>query len=162
MAFPGDTLSDTIVSVLEHEPDWQALEAVTPTNVQRVLWRCLVKDPKRRLRDIGDARLELEPPNVIDEETQDTASTENTSLDGDQGRAAVVIVLGVFGWRTRGRCPPALENPLANARFTRLTDFEGVDRDGAISPDGKFVAFLSNRDGPFDILLSAGWLWALQ
>ena len=153
VAFPGDTLSDTIVSVLEHEPDWQALEAVTPTNVQRVLWRCLVKDPKRRLRDIGDARLELEPPNVIDEERR-TPPPRRTRRWMVIGAAAVVIVVGAFGWRTRGGVPPALENPLANARFTRLTDFEGVDRDAAISPDGKFVAFLSNRDGPFDILLT--------
>jgi hypothetical protein len=64
------------------------------------------------------------------------------------------MMVSAFGWRTRGGMPPALETPLANARFTRLTDFEGVDRDAAISPDGKFVAFLSNRDGPFDILLT--------
>jgi Tol biopolymer transport system component len=42
-------------------------------------------------------------------------------------------------------------NPFANATFARLTDFEGVERDAAISPDGRFVAFLSNRSGPLDI-----------
>jgi Tol biopolymer transport system component len=49
---------------------------------------------------------------------------------------------------------PALENPLANARFTRLTDFEGAELDASISPDGRFVAFISDRDGPFDLWLS--------
>jgi Tol biopolymer transport system component len=46
------------------------------------------------------------------------------------------------------------ENPLATAQFTRFTDFEGSERDAAISPDGKFVAFRADRDGPFDIWLS--------
>jgi Tol biopolymer transport system component/predicted Ser/Thr protein kinase len=67
--------------------------------------------------------------------------------------AAAVLLLGVggvTGWLAK-RPPAAEANPLANARFTRLTDFEGVERDAAISPDGRFVAFLSNRSGPFDI-----------
>ena len=45
------------------------------------------------------------------------------------------------------------QNPLAAARFARLTDFEGSELDAAISQDGRFVTFLSNRDGPFD-----GWV----
>ena len=67
--------------------------------------------------------------------------------------SAAVLLLGVggvMGWLAR-RPSAAAGNPLANARFTRLTDFEGVERDAAISPDGRFVAFLSNRSGPFDI-----------
>jgi len=42
-------------------------------------------------------------------------------------------------------------NPLANARFTALTDFPGTEGDAAISRDGKFVTFLSDGDGPFDV-----------
>jgi Tol biopolymer transport system component len=57
---------------------------------------------------------------------------------------------GVTGWLAH-RPSAAEANPLANATFTRLTDFEGVERDAAISPDGRFVAFLSNRSGPLDI-----------
>ena len=45
------------------------------------------------------------------------------------------------------------ENPLADAHFARLTDFEGAETNPAISPDGKFVAFISNRSGAFDIWL---------
>jgi serine/threonine protein kinase/Tol biopolymer transport system component len=60
VAFPGETLSDTIVSILERPPDWSALPAATPAIVRRLLRRCLEKDPRRRLRDIGDARLDLE------------------------------------------------------------------------------------------------------
>src|SRR5207302_188257 len=48
----------------------------------------------------------------------------------------------------------ALDNPLFNATFTRLTNFEGDEADPTISPDGKFAAFLSNRDGPLDVWLT--------
>ena len=59
-AFRGETVSDTIAAILEREPDWSALPAQTPLSIRRLLQRCLEKDPKRRLRDIGDARLEIE------------------------------------------------------------------------------------------------------
>ena len=59
-AFRGETISDTIAAILEREPDWSALPAQTPASIRRLLQRCLEKDPKRRLRDIGDARLEIE------------------------------------------------------------------------------------------------------
>jgi Tol biopolymer transport system component len=58
--FAGDTPADTIASVLDREPDWTLLPPATPNGLHRLLRRCLEKNPKRRLRDIGDARLELE------------------------------------------------------------------------------------------------------
>ena len=59
-AFAADTLSDTIAAILGREPDWQALPDQTPASVRRLLRRCLEKDVERRLRDIGDARIELQ------------------------------------------------------------------------------------------------------
>ena len=59
VAFSGDTLTDTIAAVLRGEPDWQALPATTPDGIRRLLKRCVEKDHGRRLRDIGDARLEI-------------------------------------------------------------------------------------------------------
>ncbi len=59
-AFAGDTVSDTIAAILEREPAWDTLPPDTPANVRRLLRRCLEKDPKRRLRDVGDAQLELD------------------------------------------------------------------------------------------------------
>ena len=59
-AFAGDTITDILAAVLTHEPDWTAVPATTPASIRRLLQRCLEKDPKRRLRDIGDARLEIE------------------------------------------------------------------------------------------------------
>jgi hypothetical protein len=53
-------------------------------------------------------------------------------------------------WLVPGRVAAPFQNSLATAEFTRLTDFPGAERDATISPD---VAFRSDRDGPFDVLL---------
>jgi Tol biopolymer transport system component len=55
-------------------------------------------------------------------------------------------------WLLGGRAA-AVQNPLENALFTRFTNFEGAERSAAISPDGRFVAFRADRDGPFDVWL---------
>ncbi len=60
LAFGGETVSDTIARILEREPDWSVLPAQTPGTVRELLRRCLEKDAKKRQRDIGDVRLELE------------------------------------------------------------------------------------------------------
>ena len=60
MAFRGETVSDTISIILRGEPDWSRLPKETPPALLALLQRCLVKDPRRRLRDIGEARLALE------------------------------------------------------------------------------------------------------
>jgi len=59
-AFGGETVSDTLARVLEREPDLKALPGATPPRVRELLQRCLAKDPKLRLRDIGDARIALD------------------------------------------------------------------------------------------------------
>jgi serine/threonine protein kinase/Tol biopolymer transport system component len=58
--FTGETVSDTLASVLKTDPDWSLLPAETPAIVRRLLARCLERDPKQRLHDAGDARLDLE------------------------------------------------------------------------------------------------------
>src|SRR5206468_5650052 len=64
-AFPGDTATDAVAAILEREPDFSTLPSATPPHVQRLLRRCLEKDPKRRLRDIADARAELDDHAVV-------------------------------------------------------------------------------------------------
>ncbi len=59
-AFEGETVSDLVARILEREPDWNALPARTPARLRDLLKRCMVKDSKQRLRDIGDARVELD------------------------------------------------------------------------------------------------------
>src|SRR5262249_44758627 len=58
--FRGETLTDTLASVVRGEPDWDDLPADTPPRIVSLIHRCLTKDPRQRLRDIGDARFELD------------------------------------------------------------------------------------------------------
>ena len=58
--FDGETVSDTVAAVLRNEPDWTQLSAETPAHVRTLLTRCLERDPSRRLRDIGEARVALD------------------------------------------------------------------------------------------------------
>ena len=62
----------------------------------------------------------------------------------------LTAVVSRLNW---GRAPPAFENPLAGSTFTQLTNFDGSELDAALSPDGRFVAFLSDHDGPFHVWL---------
>jgi tetratricopeptide (TPR) repeat protein len=64
VAFGGNTASDQIAAILEREPDWSALPPLLPAYVRRVLSRCLEKDVRRRWRDIGDVRLQLDTPSI--------------------------------------------------------------------------------------------------
>ncbi len=59
-AFAGESVTDVIAAVVKTEPEWKALPAETPAPVHHLLRRCLEKDARRRLRDIGEARLLLE------------------------------------------------------------------------------------------------------
>jgi serine/threonine-protein kinase len=58
--FTGESVSDTLASVLKFEPDWNALPADVPESIRRLLRRCLTRDPKKRLQAIGEARIAIE------------------------------------------------------------------------------------------------------
>jgi serine/threonine protein kinase/Tol biopolymer transport system component len=64
-----------------------------------------------------------------------------------------MLVAGFITWTVINRRRPQFQNLLSTAQFTRLTNFEGPETNPAISPDGKFVAFISDRGGTFDIWL---------
>ena len=72
-AFGGETTSDIIAAILGRDPDWSSLPIATPRGVVRLLRRCLAKDPRRRLRDLGDARLDLEEAAAGKQEDQQVA-----------------------------------------------------------------------------------------
>ena len=128
--------------------------AQLPEKTAHVIERCLAPDPEDRWQSAADVRSEL---SWAAKPVQTTAGPgAETIVQGSIKQywllAAPLLLAcgGLAGWL--GHRPPAdIVNPLANAKFTRLTDFEGVERDAAISPDGRFVAFLSNRSGPLDI-----------
>ena len=158
VAFPGETVSDTIAAILGREPDWAALPATTPPMVARLLQRSLEKDPKRRLRDIADARAELDDALEGGKAPAMVAGRPPVvSAHSRWSRWAAIILIALAsalaGWGVR-RLNPAPDNPLSNATFTRLTNFEGDEAQATLSPDGKFATFLSDRDGPLDVWLT--------
>jgi Tol biopolymer transport system component len=152
--FVGDTTPDTIGKILEREPDWSSLPATTPPSIRRLLVRCLAKDPKARLRDIGEARIGID---IIDD-----AHLEPSDVGAARGRPATtwglwggvaLLAVGLAVWLQQGS-GVIQESPLANARFSRFTDWSGIEGGAEISPDGKFVTFIADRDGEFDLWVS--------
>ncbi len=101
-AFEGETISDMIARILEREPDWAALPAQTPTKARELLRHCLEKDAKKRLRDIGDARIELEeavaagkPPSGVVAAAQPTPARRARLSGLAIGLAGAALVAGV-------------------------------------------------------------------
>jgi Tol biopolymer transport system component/predicted Ser/Thr protein kinase len=127
-----------------------------PEKLGHVIERCLALDPEDRWQSAADVRSELlwaAKPVSLQRAGESVVARRRGRLPWFLAAALLVGAGGVTGWLVH-RPSDAEANPLANARFTRLTDFDGVERDAAISPDGQFVAFLSNRGGPLDIWVS--------
>ncbi len=150
-AFAGETISDLVAAVLKQEPDWDTLPAETPPYVRVLLRRCLEKDSRRRLRDIGDARVELEyPPTALIPVPAAVAVAARRGYPSWSIALAILLigtVAGAIAW--------SLIRPTASRRgsmrFSTVTNFAGVEAEPSMSPDGRSVAFVSNRGGQFDI-----------
>jgi len=146
LAFPGDTISDRIAAILEREPTWDRLPTGTPAAVHRLLRRCLEKALKRRLRDIGDARIELVE-----------AATGSTQDDVAQRQPAVMTrrtAIGVLFGATAGGAATGLfaVSHYRGATPRRLTQFvvlldrgtlfnASFNKRVTLAPDGAIVAF---------------------
>ena len=159
-AFAGATVADVLAGLIGREPDWSALPAGTPRRLRDLIRRCLQKDPSRRLRDIGDARLELD-----DVTTDPIAAPAAISRPSPRWLTlvpwivAAAAVVALLVWR-----PAARESP-AVMRFSSVTNFAGVEGQPSFSPDGRSVAFVSNRDGQWDLyvgLVTGGGLIRLS
>ena len=59
-AFPGETMTEIFAAIFTRDPNWQALPAATPWKVKELLRRCMQKEPKQRLHDIADARIQMQ------------------------------------------------------------------------------------------------------
>jgi hypothetical protein len=131
-AFEGEDVSDILASVLRQDIDWSALPATTPAPVRRLLRRCLERDPRKRLRSIGDARLEIDEPDAAPAGSPAvTAGAKPSLLCGV--RAAAGGAGGLEGFRP-ARAP--FDSPSgrrdALSRFGGCRDLTGRD-DGGVS-----------------------------
>ncbi|MBA2305319.1 MAG: PD40 domain-containing protein, partial [Acidobacteria bacterium] len=157
-AFAGETASDTIARILEREPDWPALPSATPVPIRRLLLRCLAKDSKQRLRDVGDVRIEIDAINEVVPGAAEVPAVPavrawKTSLPWAVVAALAAVIAGIGVWEAR-RQPIVQAPPLANGRFSYFTNWEGIEAGAEISPDGKFVAFKADAGGEIDLWVS--------
>jgi serine/threonine-protein kinase len=169
-AFAGDTITDTLATVLQGEPDWSGIPSSTPAAVTQLVRRCLDKDAKRRLQAIGEARVMLEEmaqstatgrflspveTGRVTPERAPATSPRRWPLAAAAGAGLLVGALGVSllgGSRsTVTPAPTWLTLDLAPAerlaeRRPRFTAF-------AVSPDGRTLAFTGVRDGKTSLYL---------
>jgi Tol biopolymer transport system component len=168
-AFQGDDVSTTMAAVLLKEPDWSALPAATPGAVRRLLTRCLTKDPKARLRDVGEARLRID----------DLLSGAAGEVDAPAMPQTVPLWRRVVPWAAAGVL--ALGSMLIGAAVARRsvgdvtsmavpvtfavappenTSFGGPPEGGtgtatqvAVSPDGRNIVFVAGAQSAYQIYL---------
>jgi serine/threonine protein kinase len=156
-AFGGETVSDSIANVLGKDPDWNALPASTPASVRRLMTRCLERDPKRRLHDIADARLDLEE--AIGQKTTEPPRS-NLSSPSRMTPAVVGLVAGVallvgaagasVALRNRGAVSaPASEVVRFTVSLPPGVALEPSAPAAVISPDGRHLVIVG-RDNPSD------------
>jgi len=142
--FTGETSSDILAAVLTRDPDWGTLPPQTPARIRELLRRCLERNPKQRLHDIADARLELDAPFAASLSGAIAAPAPRRSRGLAMGIAGVAFAAAVVGsgiWQGQrsGVSAPLTRLAIVAPPGTSLfPDPTGV----AISPDGAMVAFV--------------------
>ena len=149
-AFKGDDVSDTLAAVLRQDVDWTALPASTPAPVRRLIARCLERDVKRRLRDIGEARIVLDDPAT--QASPNARDPDALGLPQPLWRRAIpgllsAIVAGALAGTAAWYFKPS--TPLAVTRFQHLLpegqSFSGLaSRMVDISPDGAQIVYVAD------------------
>jgi Tol biopolymer transport system component len=148
-AFDAASVTETLAAVLERQVDWSVLPPSTPPGVRTVLRRALEKDPKRRLHDIADARIEIDDSQVAPVLTPSTsARVRKMTLPWLALTGVISVVVGSAAWYLGARAPAS--TPAAVTRLVVETegpvpaDVEGVV---ALSPDGRRLAYVAAPGG---------------
>ncbi|HJU43807.1 MAG TPA: protein kinase, partial [Vicinamibacterales bacterium] len=144
-AFPGDDVTDTIVSIVSKEPDWSRLPANTPLAVPTLLRRCVIKDPRRRLRDIGEARLVLDDVQSgrVEPAPEMTAVPIWRRMVPIATTVLVMATLGYAAWQLM----PIRQNQVVRFSMTLPEDFEftrSSSRMIDVSRDGSQIVYLGD------------------
>ncbi len=152
--FAGDTVSDTLAAVLRADFEWKDLPALPPA-LDRLLRRCLARDPKARLHDIADARLEIadalawKPEAPAAPVTAGAAPARRAWLPWALAAASALAAggLGVVAYRHGSEEPRVVRfevQPPPEAEFQLISNRPGVV---AVSPDGRALAFTAASGG---------------
>ena len=136
--FTGDSVSDTLAGVLRQDVDVDELPEDTPPNVRRLLAKCLERDPKLRLRHIGDASIYFEQPNTPAETTTSAGPWKPIAAVATLVAFAALLVLFPSG--------ESEDRTVRRWDFGPTPDGGGAELRASISPDGRTIAY-SDRAG---------------
>ena len=143
----GETLSDTLAGILVHEADLKALPAATPPKIRALVERCLRKDDRRRLRDIGDARITLEE--TLGEFSASAAAgvAPASSRRREMMLAGLVVGFLLASVGVAGRLFLLAPPPPRTVRLDLPTPV-GMPNSFYVSPDGRRLAFVTSPIAP--------------
>jgi serine/threonine protein kinase len=150
--FTGATDLEILQNVIHSTP--HSLPQTVPSEMRSIVEKALENDPADRYQSMRELAVDLK--RIVRQKSVDhpAPSVNPPKRSGWLPWALLVLLAAGFGaWAIAHRTVPTAQNPLSNAQFTPLTDFEGTETSPAISPDGKFAAFISDRSGTFDIWL---------
>ena len=151
-AFVRPTAAETVAAVLKEEPP-EALPQAVPPALARIVSRCLEKEREARVQSARDLAFDLK---LLSEPTSGVVSGRRRQTSFFVTTAVVIVsVLAVIAsWLPRNAAAPDADNPLPGARFSLFTNWEGNEEGAEISPNGDLVAFLSDAEGEFDLMVS--------
>ena len=150
--FEGEGISEVLAAVIMAPIAFEALPASVPPRLTRLVRRCLERDPRRRLRDIGEARLELEDiqsgraddaPGTAAVPQPATAPSSPLRLWAAIGATALVTALLAFAVN-RAMTPGKVDSPVRRFEISAHGPFRSVNQSrlAEISPDGKAIAYV--------------------
>lgn len=156
-AFDGEEVTDVLARLIERDPDWTALPARTRPEMRRLLERCLTKDPKARLRDIGEARIAIDDLiagrsssvsgiGPAPAATGRTASAARTSLSRLVPWGLVAVLAAILAMPLLN-APGAVDAPLLIRTELALPADVEFFSGPSISADGSKIAFVGVRQG---------------
>ena len=157
-AFASASLSDTLAAVLRGEPDWQALPGDTPPRIRLLLGRCLRKDPRQRVHDAADVRIEVNDA-AADADVQaprPRASTDRRLAPlalALLGGAAIASALWWVRVSTSRETPTPVHLSLTSVPRTSSSLYLNANHQVSISPDGRHIVFVANPSGHRQLFL---------
>jgi eukaryotic-like serine/threonine-protein kinase len=152
-AFDAENTTDTLAAIVTRDPEWAALPPAVPDAVRQLLRRCLARDARVRLRDIGEARVLLEGPAP----QPDMIRPDARRVARHRARSTIAWLMLVAAAASAGYLLAGRErrssSRVLQTTFKQITEQPGLEHQPTISPDGKSVVFVSEARGKSDLYL---------